>query len=243
MTEYALLNVFSYVGGHDFTTDTNMAKIAADSVALDATTYGSNGWHETAFGLKNCAFDMSGFWQSALADAVDPEAFADLGVTDRAHTIGTVQAEGTPAYLFQAGKANYQLLQGGIGTLAGFTLASRGTNGQGVIRGQLAKSKGAVSAIGVLGSGLNLGAVAANQFLYATFHVFSVGTTLTVQLQSAPTNAFAAPTTRATIGPLTARGGTWMARVAGPITDTWFRFNVSANTGSHVVAGAIGIGS
>lgn len=243
MTEYALLNVFSYVHGHDFTTDTNMAKIAAEAAALDATTFGSNGWKETAFGLKNCSFDMSGWWQSALADAVDPEAFGDLGVTDRAHTVGTVQAEGTPAFLFLAGKANYQPLQGGIGALAGFTLNSRGTNGQGVIRGQLAKAKGAVSATGVLGSGVNLGAVASNQFLYATFHVFTVGTTITVQLQSAPTNAFSSPTTRATLGPFTTRGGSWMTRVAGPITDSWFRFNVSANTGSHVVAGAIGIGS
>lgn len=242
MSVQALLDAFCYVAGHDFTTDTNQGNLALEVQMPDATTFGSQGWNEQApNGLRSFAFAYSGFWQSATQDAVDPEAFGDLAV-ERAHTWGLNQIETEPAWLFNAGKSAYQL-GGEIGPTAPFSLTSQGTDKYGAIRGQLAKAKGALSATGVLGSGVNLGAVGANQFLYATFHVFAAPTTVTVQLQSAPNNTFAAPTTRATIGPLTARGSTFMTRVAGPVTDTWFRFNVSALTGSGIVAGAIGIGS
>jgi hypothetical protein len=242
--EQALLNVASYVGGHDFTGDTNQGLLTAEATPLDATTYRSNGWSEQTFGLKAAAFNLAGFWQSAAADAVDPEVFAALGVADQVHTVAPNEIETNPAFMFLAGKPSYSLLQGSVGEVAKFNLNSVGTNGQqGVIRGQLAKAKGAVSAAGQLGSVVQLGAVSAAQFLYATFHVFTVATTITVQVQSATTLGFAGPTTRYTFPAVTVRGGYWGVRVPGPITDQYYRFNVSAVTGAHVVAGALGIGS
>jgi hypothetical protein len=71
--------------------------------------------------------------------------------------------------------------------------------------------------------------------------VFSAGTTITVQVQSDDNAGMSSPTTVATIGPITVVGGTWMTPIAGPITDTYYRMNVSAITGTFSVAGAIGI--
>ncbi|HEY9416720.1 MAG TPA: hypothetical protein VIQ30_18350, partial [Pseudonocardia sp.] len=88
-----------------------------------------------------------------------------------------------------------------------------------------------------------VGAVASGQFAYAALHVFSAGTTMTVQVQSAATVGFASPTTRGTFSAATAVGGLWLTRVAGPITDTYWRLNVSAITGTFQVAGVIAIGS
>jgi len=139
------------------------------------------------------------------------------------------------------GHFNYQLL-GAHGEAAPFSLTAAGTDGYGVVRGKLAKVKGDVSATGATGSVVELGEVAADDYLYATFHVLSAGTTITVQVQSAAVVGFGSPTTRATLGPITVTGGTWAVRVAGPITDEFFRFNVSAVTGTFSVAGAIGIG-
>lgn len=241
MAVEALLDAFAYVAGHDFTTDTNQGQLNNSAAALDATTFGSNGWQENAYGLKSFDFAYSGFWQSALADAVDVEAFGDIAV-ERPHTWGLKEVEGSPAFMFNAAKTAYNI-GGEVGPLAPFSLQSNGTDKYGAIRGQLAKAKGAMNATGLLGSVVNLGAVAANQYLYATFHIFTAGTTATIQVQSDDNGGMASPTTVATIGPLTARGGTFMARVAGPITDTFYRFNVSAITGAFVAAGAIGIGS
>jgi len=240
MAVEALLDAFTYVAGHDFTTDTNQGELNLEAAVLDATTFGSNGWQENAYGLKTLAFNYSGFWQSATADAVDPEAFGDLGV-ERPHTWGQRELEGEPAWLFNAGKSSYTL-GGEVGPLAPFSLQSMATDKYGAIRGQLAKAKSAATAIGATGSIVSLGPVAADQFLYATFHVFTAGTTLTVQVQSAAAIGFGSPTLRGTIGPLTTRGATFMARVPGPITDGFYRFNISAVTGAFVAAGAIGIG-
>lgn len=242
MSEFALLDTHTYIAGHDFTGDTNQSQLNAQATQLDATTYGSGKWTENAWGLKSTAFNMSGFWQSAAEDAVDPEEFAGLGVIDRVHTLAPTPNQGDPAFMFLAGHSNYQMF-GQLGQLAPFTVQGQGSNKEGLVRGQLAKAKGAASATGVIGGGVNLGAVAANQFLYATWHVFTLGTTVTVQVESDDSSGFATPVARGTIGPVTARGGTWMTRVPGPITDTWFRFNITAITGAFVVAGAIGIGS
>jgi len=241
MAVEALLDAFAYVAGHDFTTDTNQGQLNMEAAALDATTFGSNGWMENAYGLRSFDFSYSGFWQAALSDSVDDESFGDIAIP-RAHTWGLKEVEGSPAYIFNAAKTSYQL-GGEVGPLAPFTLASNGTDKFGVVRGQLAKAKGAANATGALGSVVQLGAVAANQYLYATFHVFSAGTTITVQVQSDDNAGMTTPTTVATLGPLTTRGGTFMTRVAGPITDSYYRFNVSAVTGTFVAAGAIGIGS
>lgn len=241
MAVEALLNAFAYVAGHDFTTDTNQGQLDTEATALDATTFRSNGWQENAYGLKSYQFNYSGFWQSAASDSVDDEAFGDIAIA-RATTWGIKEVEGSPAYMFNSAKTNYQI-GGEVGPLAPFSLQSNGTDKFGVVRGLLAKAKGAANATGLLGSVVQLGAVAANQYLYATFHVFSAGTTITVQVQSDDNAGFTTPTTVATIGPLTTRGGTFMTRVAGPITDTYYRLNVSAVTGTFVAAGAIGIGS
>lgn len=241
MSELALIDAFAYVAGHDFTADTNQLALNGQAAQLDATTFGSGGWNENAYGLKSYDFAMQGWWQSAASDSVDDESFGDFNIS-RSHTFGPLEVETSPAYIFNAAKSNYKLLDGGVGALAGFSLASAGQDAFGVVRGQLAKAKGAMNAVGALGSGVQLGAVPAGQYLYATLHVFTAATTATVQVQSATANTFAGATTRGTIGPVTARGATWMTRVAGPITDTWFRFNVSAITGAFVAAGAIAIG-
>lgn len=241
MPAFALLNADLYVAGHDFTGDTNNGMLNLTAQGLDSTTFGSNGWMENAYGLRTVQFQHSGFWQSATSDSVDDESFGDIAVA-RAHTWSPTGVETDPAWMFNAAKSNYQL-GGQVGPLAPFSLTSTATDKFGAIRGQLAKAKGAMSATGALGSVVQLGAVGAAQYLYATFHVFTAGTTATVQVQSDDNAGMTTPTTVATIGPLTARGGTFMTRVAGPITDTYYRFNVSAITGAFVAAGAIGIGS
>ena len=60
-------------------------------------------------------------------------------------------------------------------------------------------------------------------------------------IESDDNGSFTSATTRATIGPLTATGGTWVTRVAGAITDDYYRFNVTAITGTFSVGAAFGI--
>lgn len=238
MATFAFVDPTIWLHGFDFTTHLHQVGLTVDADELDNTTFGGGGYRSRIAGLKNITADTSGYWDSSP----DAEAFPDLGTVDRVLTVANDDAETSVAYMAQVGKFTYQAF-GNIGDVTPFSLGAMSTNGVGVVRGQTAKAVGNVSATGALGSGLNLGAVAADEFLYATFHVFSAGTTITIQVQSDADNTFATPTTQQTIGPITATGGTWMTRVAGSITDTWYRFNVSAVTGTFSVGGALGIGS
>jgi len=238
----ALTDVFSYVSEYDFTCDTNNAMLDLAAAELDATTFCSSGWTTKIAGLKSVKYDMAGFWQSAANQAVDPQAFPRLGTVDEVFTVGPVRTEATGVtssgcYLFKAGKFSYEQF-GQVGTVAPFKLSSMGTNGVGVRRGWLLKAKGSVSATGQLGQTFDTALGSASSTLYATVHIFTVGTTITIQLQSDDNTGFTTPTTLATIGPLTAVGGTWMTPVAGN-SDRYLRFNVSANTGTHSVAAAL----
>lgn len=241
MTVTPLLSSKIYIGGHDFTADTNKGSFSANAEVLDKTTFASDGWKEGNGGLKSFEASCEGFWASDTADTVDPEIFPRLGIPDEVVTISPPGSEGSACYFCQASKLTYTLF-GEVGQLIPFTLGMSGSNTVGAVRGLLAKAKGSVSATGALGSAVQLGAVSADQFVYAVVHVLGTpGTTITVKVQSDDASNFPSATDVATIGPLTAAGGTWMTRVAGPITDDWFRFDVSAITGTFTVAGAIAV--
>jgi len=239
MAVFALTNAFAHLAGYDFTGDSNQAAIETEAEALDATPFGL-GWKAMIAGLKSSAFSMAGFWQSAASQAVDPEAFAGLGEADRVLTFGPSQVEGDPAYMLQAVQSSYSL-GGDVGAVMPFSLAASGSNGAGTVRGKLTKSRGNVTATGAIGTGVELAAASASQYVYCTVHIFTAGTTITLQLQSDDNAGFSTPTTVATIGALTASGGTWMTKVPGPLTDTFFRLNVSAVTGTFNLAAAVGV--
>jgi hypothetical protein len=240
MALFALTNVFAHFGPYDFTGDSNKAELQVDVEALDATVFAGSGWRSMVGGLKSSAFDMAGFWQSAVSQAVDPEAFALLGAADKVLTFGPSQVEGDPAFMMFALESSYKI-GGEAGALMPFELGAVGEDGTGTVRGRLTKARGNVSATGAIGTGQNLGAVSATQGVYCTIHVFSPGTTITLQLQSDDNAGFTTPTTIATIGPITAAGGTWVTKVPGPLTDSFFRLNVSAITGTFNMAAAIGV--
>lgn len=243
MSRFVLLNTVTYAAGYDFTADTQKVLLEMEADAVDATTFNSGGWTELLAGLRKTTFDMEGLWEAG-ANTVDPEAFAQFGGTEQVHMLAPAGTEGSTVYAWRAARFKYSL-GGKVGEAAPFTLTSQGSGAQGAVRGALAKAKGSVAATGALGSGLNLGAPTAAQFVYAGLHVFGTpGTTITVQVQSDDNSGFTTPVTRGTIGPVTAAGGTWMTRVAGPfVGETWWRANVSAITGTFTVAVWIALGA
>lgn len=236
MASFALVNATTYVHGFDFTTDLNQISLSAEAEELDATAFGNNGWRTRKGGLKTVTSELQGFWD----DPPDSAIFSDLGTRNRVVTMTPDGAEQSAAYMYQAGKFTYNAF-GAVGELTPFTLNMSGTNGTGVVRGRLAAARQTVSATGQVGSGVNLGSVGSEQHLYAVLHLFGVGTSITVDLESDVDGTFSAPTVQATIGPLSTTGGTWVTPVAGSISDSWFRFTVTAITGTFSVAAAIGV--
>lgn len=252
MTTIALLDVASYVDGHDFTGDSNSTTLTLGRAPLDRTTFRSGGWTTLRGGLRTAEFAQRGFW-AADTDSVDASAFNALGSTERVHTMAPSEQVGGVAYMWRAQAFTYNALEGDIGQLAGFTLNSQGADTVGVVRGKLAVvpfDQSTLTAItygttGTAGAPIELPAVDDDpaQHLYATVHVLGTpGTTVTLELESDTTEDFDdTPEVQATIGPLTAAGGTWVTPVAGPITDTWWRVNIDAITGTFTLAVALGV--
>ncbi len=237
MANLFLQNSTVWVHDTDLTSYLNKVSLKASVDELKVTTFG-NASEVRLGGLKTVEFTEDGFWTSVP----DAAKFAALGIADRAVTVCPEGAEQKTAYLFQAGDFNYDVF-GTVGSAAPFNVRMTSTNQVGMVRGQLASISRTISATGQVGSILTMAGPTASQYLYATFHVFGAATTVTVIIESATLIGFGSPTTRATIGPITVAGGTWMVRVPGAFTDGFWRFNATTTTGSFVVGGAIGVGS
>lgn len=239
MAAYTITDAFAYVGGYDFSGDSNELQADVAHNVNTANVMGSH-WQRNILGVSRVDWRMAGYWNVADGEQ-DATSWADIGVVDRVVTFGPgTTAEGDPAYMFKAIHTQYAI-GGSHGEVAPFSVAAAGSNGHGVVRGRLLKGKGNVSATGATGAEIQLGAVAADEYLYATLHVFSAGTTITIVVESDDNADFTSATTRGTIGPITTAGATWMTRVAGAITDDYWRFRVTAVTGTFSLAGAVGI--
>lgn len=239
MSHFTFVDATVWIGGFDFTSDTNQVGLQLSTTELDNTCFGQT--HRSRIGgLRNTAITAAGNWYSDTAAAPDPNLYAALGTKDRVFTIAPESEEVSTAYMAQGLTSQYDLF-GQLDQVTPWSLTASGSNKYGCVRGQVAKAKGSVNSTGATGSVVELGAVGASQYLYASLHVFSAGTTITVQVQSDDNSGFTTPTTRGTFSGLTATGGNFLTRVAGSITDTYWRFNVSAITGTFQIAGAIGI--
>ena len=234
---FVLTDATAWLAGLSITGYSSEMSVKVDVDDQDVTTFGSGGYRSRIAGLTSVEAEMKGFWDIGL----DTPGFTNLGTVDQVATLTANNTEGGPAWFFQAGNFSWERF-GKVGEVDPFTLSLMGTNGVGLVAGQLAKAKGNVSATGALGSAVNVGASTATQYVYVAFHVFTAGTTVTLQPQSDTASNFPSATTQATIDPLTTTGGTWMARLAGPfVGETWWRLNVSAITGTFNVGAAIGI--
>lgn len=240
MGSFTLVDATTHIGGYDWTTDMNQITFSGESEELENTTFGNGGWRSRLGGLKDINAELAGYWQAATT-SVDTEAFNSLGLANEIVTMGPTGVEGSTAYLWRGEKFTYDMW-GNIGEVTPFNLALMGSHGQGAARGAWLKKRANVSATGATGSAFQIvGGIPSGAALHASLHVFSAGTTVTGVIESDDANTFASATTRLTFSAVTSVGGTFQ-RIAGPITDTWFRLRITAITGTFNVACAIGVG-
>lgn len=243
MGTYAAVGHVTYVNGYDLSGDLTKNELAFSWEALEDTRFtpGTTMPARTRTGgLQDVEAGCEGFAQYGTG-LVDDVLFTGLGSTAQVVTQAPDSTEGSVAYFYEARKFGYQTF-GEIGQLVPFAASMQGAHGYGGVRGRLLKAKGDVSATGATGTGVQIGAVDSDEFVYAAFHVFGTpGTTITAVLESDNANNFPSATTRITFGPITTAGGTFAARVAGAITDDWWRVRITAITGTFSIACAAGI--
>jgi hypothetical protein len=245
MSKTVLTNVRCFAVGVDLTGNSNKIELSSEVEAKDATNYGSNGYKEVVGGLASAEISGEGQWEAGDTTKVDDGAWAGLGgIGPWSISANNGAAVGDLAYFTQALRADYKLL-GEVGEVAPWT--SMAKSAWPLVRGQFAHPPGTARTATGTGTGLNLGAVAANKRLYASLHVLSVsGTTpsITARVESDDNSGFTSATTRLTFTAATAVGGQTLRTDGTAITDTWWRiaWTISGTTPSFLFAAALGIG-
>lgn len=248
MGSFAANNITTWFSGYDMTGDLNSTTLAMSYDALESTVYqpasNTTPARTRVAGLEDIQLDEEGRW-SAGTGTIDPTAFTALGGASQVITNSHDGAETSPAYFYRARQYNYELF-GQIGELAPFRLSAQATRPTGLaavpaVRGRVLKTKADVSGTGATGTAFQLGAAAAGQYLYGALHVFSAGTTITGVIESDNASNFPSATTQITFSAVTAVGGYWGVRVAGAITDDWYRLRITACTGTFSIACVAGI--
>lgn len=241
MAPIVLTNAQVLYDGVDLSGAANRAALRYGAELKDVTTFASAGWRERLGGLRSTAIEVAGFADLGTGLA-DEALFAGVGSTSKPLTLlPTGGAEGGPGYAVVPGLAQYQT-GGLIGDPLSFQLSADSADA--LIRGTVLLN-GTKTATGTT-TARQLGAAASGQGVYAALHVLGIsgaGASMTATLQSDDAAAFSSPTTRYTFGAKTAIGSEWSGRLAGPITDAYWRlaYTISGTSPSIRVVLVVGI--
>jgi hypothetical protein len=232
-----------FAGAAHLSGQQNRIELSGELDEKDTTNFLSDGWKECTGSLKGFKIVGGGQWNASDLSAVDASRWAALGVAEAWSIAPATVAPGDRVYVGAANQSKYTFL-GELGEVAPWTVDVDGSGA--MVRGwSLHNYTTARTATGsgtaVLGS-----AVTSDQALYAALHVLSVsGTgspTLTVRVQS-DTVGFPSATTVGTFTAATGLTNQFM-RIAGPITDTYFRadWTISGTNPSFLFVVTIGVG-
>lgn len=229
-----------FTGGYDLSSHITSVNLEINAEELDATTINSGGFREKLGGLKDSTISMDGFYE---AGQNKPDALLGASVGNELIVTTVPDAGvGNTAYFMKSTLFTYSMF-GSIGEIAPFSI-SKSQSSDIVVRGTIELDSD-LTATGN-STGVQLGAVGADEKIYAAIHCYGVsGTsspTVTFKLQSDDNASFTSPTDQITFTDITAIGADFQS-VAGAITDDYWRLNytISGTDPSFSIHATIGI--
>jgi hypothetical protein len=215
-----------------------------EAESKDSTSFVPTGdvWHEELPGIKSSSITGAGQWEAGDASMVDDHSWAGLGSVGPLTLAPATAADGALAYMTAYARQAYSL-GGSVGDVVPWSGTWNGN--WPVARGLVLATPTPRTATGT-GTIFQLPAVAAGQYLVGTLHLMSLsgtgGPSVTGTIQSAATVGFASPTNRIAFNAQSAIGGQ-VFRLAGPITDTYYRlsFTIAGTTPSLLFMSAAGV--
>lgn len=241
MSARVLKNCKLYFGGHNLSGDVNKMTLDYSVEMLEATTFSDDSKRRVA-GLFDVSADHEGYFQAGTAPKlVDDILFEKLALADQVMTVcPTTGAAGEIAYTTKAVEAEYSP-GAAVGELFAFSVSAQGT--ERLVRATVMQN----GALTVSGDGIarQLGAVTADQKMYAVVHVIAAsGTTptLDIAIESDNAEAFLSGIERVTFDQFTDVGAQWK-ELSGAITDDWWKpvFTAGGTNPSFTVIVLLGI--
>jgi hypothetical protein len=246
MTKLVLLNSRVFVSGADLSGSGNKIEVSEEAEAKSVVNWRSGGAEEYIAGLTKVGISAEGQWEAGAAGNVDDSFWANRRVLEP-WSIGPTDASDTGVgnLMYLTNALRTKMTHGGnLGDVASWNADAVGT--WPLVRGVSAHQSGTPRTATGVGTALQLGAVAADQHLYANLHVLSIsGTatpTITMTVHSDNAVGFPSTTLRGSFAARTTVGGEPI-RIAGPITDDWWRLSwtISGTSPSFLFLVSMGI--
>jgi hypothetical protein len=243
MGKLILLDARLFAPGADLSGASNKIELSSELEEKDATNYRSGGWKEVLGGLGSAEITAEGLWEAGDPSLVDNASWSTLGGVGPYTVCPTDSVVGALAYVTAGMRADYK-----VGDAVGEIAPWSGTvkSSWPLVRGQIAHPPGLARTATGVGTGVQLGAIAAGRRLYAALHVLSAaGTTpsITARVESAADAGFTSPTTRLTFAAATAPGGQILRGDGTAVTDTYYRlaWTITGTTPSFMLCASLGI--
>lgn len=219
----------------------NTLQFTTSRETKDATVFG-NAARTNRVGLFAAGVSAGGFADMTAYDAAIYGTLNDA--THLPISIAPTSSDGDTAYTLRGLTSTLSPLGGTVGELSALTVEAAGRGGVKPVRGTILHPETARTASSV-GTGRQLGAVAAGSKVYGALHVIAAsGTTptLDVIVQSDDNSGFTSPTTRLTFSQASGVTSDWQS-LAGSITDTWWRvsYTIAGTAPSFTFAVVVGI--
>jgi len=247
-----LLDSRLFVGGIDLSGQGNKIELDEEWEAKATTNWRSGGAEEVIAGLGKVKASAEGQWEAGDASMVDDAMWANRRVIEPWSASGSGESDLTAGNLMYLTRMlrTKAAIWGTLGDVAGWTADAAGS--WPLVRGQSAHPSGVPRTATGNGTSLQLGAVADGQHVYANAHVLSVsGTatpTVTIAVESDNDTGFGSATARGSFAAKTdadvaAGNGGESIRIAGPITDDWWRvtWTISGTNPSFLFLVSMGI--
>jgi hypothetical protein len=231
-TATVLTDARVFVGGYDLSGQANQVASGAAVTMADVTSFGSAGWAEARPGIISSRLDVTTYQD----DATVGTGLA-AGTTGLVVSVCDDDAEFATGWGFSAVTlGDVREMQVGEVYKSQLSLAGTGS----MFQGELLLPR-TVDTNGGTGSIRQLGAVAADERVYANLHVFAVsGGGVTVTVQSAALVGFGSPTSRISFSAASAVGSQ-TSSTAGAITDQFWRVSWTQTATSATFAVLVGI--
>lgn len=223
MSIFVLKNSKIYTGGYDVSGDMNKVGISHKAEEKDKTVFGATGKGRIC-GLFDGSIKASGFWQAnSAAYQIDDILHSKFATADEVVSVYPLTgAVGEIGYSMKCMETEYTM-NGQVGEVFAFDFSALSNDI--LVRNTIMESGAKTTT--AAGTGRQLGAVSADQKVYAGIHILAVaGTnpTLDVKVQSDDNASFTSATDRITLTQMTAIGAQWATPLAGAITDDYWRF-------------------
>jgi hypothetical protein len=225
MSKTVLSDAFIVFDGEAIRDSVNAVSIDYGAEELDGTTLADD-TRIMVGGLLTAAMGADGFFQ-----APDPDSafFAQMGAAGKVITIAPKTTEGSIGFSLNAILGSYNP-GASVGELLAYSIQAGARDR--LVRGPLLANKAGITVTGT-GTAFQVGAASGSQTVFAALHVTKAGGTPTLDLtiESDDASGMLSPTTRITFDQATAKGSQFK-KLAGPVTDNWWRVNYTIGGGT-----------